>query len=179
MEKIAVSRLMDVNEVARALSVSVQSVRRWAKEQRLPSLKLGTRVLFNPADVTRFVENARRGNGETGDQMLPTAPSAGSQFLHGYIHNDSEMLLLPSCYVCGEPITDFEHANIVGPKLNEHSFTAPVRNVNGLRLQRVEGEILAVHLECDNERRTPWRRMSRVLQEDQRPDTGLGAQDAE
>lgn len=52
--------LMDVNDVAKALKVSPHTVRRWASEGKLKRIKLGTRTLFDPADVAAFVEEARK-----------------------------------------------------------------------------------------------------------------------
>jgi len=52
--------LMDVNDVAKSLRVSPHTVRRWASQNRLKKLKLGSRTLFDPEDVSRFVENARK-----------------------------------------------------------------------------------------------------------------------
>ena len=51
--------LMDVDDVAKALRVSPHTVRRWASEGKLKRIKLGTRTLFDPADVTAFVEKAK------------------------------------------------------------------------------------------------------------------------
>ena len=51
--------LMDINDVATALRVSPHTVRRWASQNRLPKVKLGSRTLFDPDDVARFVERAR------------------------------------------------------------------------------------------------------------------------
>lgn len=55
--------LMDVNDVAKALRVSPHTVRRWASQSRLKKLKLGSRTLFDPEDVSRFVEQARAAAG--------------------------------------------------------------------------------------------------------------------
>jgi excisionase family DNA binding protein len=51
--------LMDVNDVAKALRVSPHTVRRWASQKKLVKVKLGSRTLFDPADVARFVAEAR------------------------------------------------------------------------------------------------------------------------
>ena len=51
--------LMDVNDVAKALRVSPHTVRRWASQKKLSRLKLGSRTVFDPAEVARFVEAAR------------------------------------------------------------------------------------------------------------------------
>jgi excisionase family DNA binding protein len=51
--------LMDVNDVAKALRVSPYTVRRWASQNKLVKVKLGSRTLFDPVDVARFVQRAR------------------------------------------------------------------------------------------------------------------------
>ena len=48
--------LMNVDDVAGTLRVSPHTVRRWAGQRKLRKLKLGTRTLFDPADVAQFVE---------------------------------------------------------------------------------------------------------------------------
>jgi excisionase family DNA binding protein len=52
-------KLLSVDDVAEALRVSPHSVRRWASQKRLRKLKLGSRTLFDPAEVARFVAAAR------------------------------------------------------------------------------------------------------------------------
>ena len=51
--------LWDVNDVSRALKVSPHTVRRWAAQNKLRRIKLGSRTLFDPAEVALFVEQAR------------------------------------------------------------------------------------------------------------------------
>lgn len=51
--------LMDVNDVAKALRVSPHTVRRWASQKKLRRIKLGSRSLFDSADVARFFDQAR------------------------------------------------------------------------------------------------------------------------
>ena len=51
--------LMNVADVAAALRVSPHTVRRWASQRKLQKLKLGSRTVFDAADVYRFVEEAR------------------------------------------------------------------------------------------------------------------------
>ena len=50
--------LMNVDDVSAALRVSSHTVRRWASQGKLKKIKLGSRVLFDPAEVARFVERA-------------------------------------------------------------------------------------------------------------------------
>ncbi len=51
-------RLVDVPEAASLLSVSVWTIRKWAREGRLAFVKLGGTVRFRPVELERFV---RRG----------------------------------------------------------------------------------------------------------------------
>jgi excisionase family DNA binding protein len=55
-------KLLDVSDVSNALRVSPHTVRRWAAQKKLRRVKLGSRTLFDPSDVERFVEGARKGN---------------------------------------------------------------------------------------------------------------------
>ena len=48
-------KLMSVDDVAEVLRVSPHSVRRWATQKKLRRIKLGSRTLFDPEDVARFV----------------------------------------------------------------------------------------------------------------------------
>jgi len=50
--------LMSVSDVAEALRVSPHTVRRWIAQKKLAVVKLGTRTLFDPKEVTRFVRLA-------------------------------------------------------------------------------------------------------------------------
>lgn len=68
------STLMDVNDVARALRVSPHTVRRWAGQKKLRRIKLGSRTLFDPADVSEFVEQAKK---ETAESIAGSAQVSG------------------------------------------------------------------------------------------------------
>ncbi len=57
---MTIPNLMDVEGVAKALCISPHTVRRWAAQKRLRRVKLGSRTLFDPAEVAQFVEQARR-----------------------------------------------------------------------------------------------------------------------
>lgn len=46
------------SEVARACDVSVATVRQWTKLGKLRASKVGARLLYDPRDVTRAVEEA-------------------------------------------------------------------------------------------------------------------------
>jgi excisionase family DNA binding protein len=52
-------RLLSVDEAAARLGVSKYTLRGWLFQRRLPFAKLGRRVLLDPADVQRFLEENR------------------------------------------------------------------------------------------------------------------------
>ena len=61
-------KLLNAQDVATILRVSVHSVRRWASQKKLHPVKLGARTLFDSADVVRFVDAAR--NADTENQQV-------------------------------------------------------------------------------------------------------------
>jgi len=54
------SGLLTVEDVGRHLGVNVRHVRRLVQERRLPFIKWGRLLRFDPADIERFVEEHRR-----------------------------------------------------------------------------------------------------------------------
>ena len=55
------SPLLDVAGAAAYLTTSEHFVRRLVRERRVPFVKLGRFVRFDPADLDRFIEAGRRG----------------------------------------------------------------------------------------------------------------------
>jgi excisionase family DNA binding protein len=55
----ALPELIDVNELARRLCVSVHHVRRLVQERRIPYLKVGVFVRFDPSEVRKWLESRR------------------------------------------------------------------------------------------------------------------------
>jgi excisionase family DNA binding protein len=53
-------RLIDINELARHLGVNVRHVRRLVAERRIPFVKWGHLLRFDPAEIKRWVDTARR-----------------------------------------------------------------------------------------------------------------------
>jgi len=53
------SRKWNVEETAEAIGVSPHTIRAWLRQRRLSYLKLGRRVLVDPADVQRFLDANR------------------------------------------------------------------------------------------------------------------------
>jgi len=50
-------RTLTVEDVAEVLGVNVETVRRFAREGRLPAYRIGARLRFRPQDLDRFVES--------------------------------------------------------------------------------------------------------------------------
>ena len=59
----AMPHLMNITEVAEHLGVQVRHVRRLVFEDRIPYLKWGRLLRFDPADVTAWLDDLRRGAG--------------------------------------------------------------------------------------------------------------------
>lgn len=53
-------RLLSIAEVAEALGVEVRHVRRLVHEKRIPYIKWGHLLRFDPADITAWVDAYRR-----------------------------------------------------------------------------------------------------------------------
>jgi excisionase family DNA binding protein len=49
---------ISVNEAAERLGVTAHAVRKWIRLRRMPFLKLGRRVLLDPADVEKLLRAA-------------------------------------------------------------------------------------------------------------------------
>jgi excisionase family DNA binding protein len=54
---ISLPRLLTLVAVAETLAVSPHTVRMWVRKGRLHPVRLCRRLLFNPADVERFISN--------------------------------------------------------------------------------------------------------------------------
>ena len=52
-------RLLDVEGAAEHLSVTPRFIRRLVAERRVPFVKLGRHLRFDPADLDRFIEAGR------------------------------------------------------------------------------------------------------------------------
>ena len=60
-EEIKVARLMDIQQVAEVLSVSVRTVRRLVVNQGLVAVKFGKSLRFTLADIEAFIQQSRQG----------------------------------------------------------------------------------------------------------------------
>jgi excisionase family DNA binding protein len=52
--------LVDINAVAERLGVQVRHVRRLVHERRIPFIKWGHLIRFDPADIDAWIDQARR-----------------------------------------------------------------------------------------------------------------------
>jgi excisionase family DNA binding protein len=69
---------MGVEDVARVLNISPYTVRRWASLQKLPRIKLGSRILFDPSDVAHFLEQARNASNRDNIHSDAAATTGGN-----------------------------------------------------------------------------------------------------
>jgi excisionase family DNA binding protein len=53
------ARLIDINELADRFGVRVRYIRRLVAERRIPYIKLGHLVRFDPAEVEAWIDRAR------------------------------------------------------------------------------------------------------------------------
>jgi excisionase family DNA binding protein len=60
--------LVNVAWVAARLGVTVRMVRRLVSQRRIPHLKVGGHIRFDPADVERFIERCRRPVKDEGEE---------------------------------------------------------------------------------------------------------------
>ncbi len=57
---VAPAPLMDIEAVARRLGVPVRHIRRLVAERRIPYLKWGHLLRFDPAEIEAWLDQARR-----------------------------------------------------------------------------------------------------------------------
>ena len=74
-----IANLMDVNDVAEALLVSPHSIRRWAAQKKLRKMKLGSRTLFDPEEVARFIQAARAAASEPSADAVTEGVAGGNE----------------------------------------------------------------------------------------------------
>lgn len=54
--------LLDVESAAKALSVSANTVRKLASEKKINPVRIGSRMLFRPADICEYVDKLAKGD---------------------------------------------------------------------------------------------------------------------
>ncbi len=58
--------LMDVKELAQRLRVSERTLRNWAYQRKIPVVKVGDRVLFDPREIERWLKERSFPEGSRG-----------------------------------------------------------------------------------------------------------------
>jgi excisionase family DNA binding protein len=53
-------RLLNIKEGAALLNISENTLRQWVHQRRVPIVKLGKAVRFDPEDLQKFIEANRR-----------------------------------------------------------------------------------------------------------------------
>ena len=53
------AKLLNVEELAQTLDLAPITIRQWAKERRIPCVRLGSRILFAPEDVEWIIQHNR------------------------------------------------------------------------------------------------------------------------
>jgi excisionase family DNA binding protein len=53
-------RLLNIKEGAALLNISENTLRQWVHQRRVPMVKLGKAVRFDPEDLQKFIEANRR-----------------------------------------------------------------------------------------------------------------------
>ena len=60
MTQVSVSDdLLTVNEVAEKLKISPHTVRYWVQERKVPFMKIGKRLRFDPQELAQWLETKR------------------------------------------------------------------------------------------------------------------------
>lgn len=63
MASTGLPRLVDIAQIAEHLGVSVRHVRRLVAERRIPYVKWGHLIRFDPQEVSEWLDSARRAGG--------------------------------------------------------------------------------------------------------------------
>jgi hypothetical protein len=98
--------------------------------------------------------------------MLPQQPA-----FKAFIIDGRSLGILPVCAKCGQPITNFEQANLAVDGSGDP--IGPAQDVDGLGLQPLEGRVIAIHWKCDRREHWPWKPLSSVFRADQRSNRDL------
>jgi excisionase family DNA binding protein len=68
------SKLLSVAELAELLGISDHTVYAWVSKGRLPCVKLGTRTMFDPREIERWIGERSRREGFVGDTGSESKP---------------------------------------------------------------------------------------------------------
>ncbi len=83
--------LWDVRQTAGQLGLSVRTVYQMARDGRIPSLRVGGRWRFRPADIDRWLASQARGPGARGSAG-PDLPGAGADELERFLSGFGDLL---------------------------------------------------------------------------------------
>lgn len=61
-------RLLTIDQLADHLGVTVRHIRRLIAERRVPYVKVGRLVRFDPAEISEWLDSSRRPIGSRGDR---------------------------------------------------------------------------------------------------------------
>ncbi len=67
-------QLLSIDQLAERLGVSIRHIRRLVAERRVPYLKVGWLVRFDPAEITAWLDGARHPQGAGDDRMGTVLP---------------------------------------------------------------------------------------------------------
>jgi excisionase family DNA binding protein len=56
MTENKIETLLTIAELAKALKLAEQTIRRWVFRREIPFLKIGKAVRFRPSDITKWVD---------------------------------------------------------------------------------------------------------------------------
>jgi excisionase family DNA binding protein len=71
------SKLLSVSELAELLGISIPTVYAWVSKGRLPCVKLGTRTMFDPVEIARWVNERSRREGVVGEAESQSRSAGG------------------------------------------------------------------------------------------------------
>ncbi len=71
----ALPQLLTIDQLAERLGVSIRHIRRLVAERRVPYLKVGWLVRFDPAEITAWLDGARHPERAGDDRMGAVLPA--------------------------------------------------------------------------------------------------------
>ena len=71
----ALPQLLTIDQLAQRLGVSIRHIRRLIAERRVPYLKVGWFIRFDPAEITAWLDGARHPERAGDDRMGAVLPA--------------------------------------------------------------------------------------------------------
>ncbi|MHB8243725.1 MAG: helix-turn-helix domain-containing protein [Acidimicrobiales bacterium] len=69
-------QLLTIDQLAERLGVTVRHIRRLVAERRVPFLKVGRLIRFDPAEIALWLDEARHAQRQVSDRTRPVTPGA-------------------------------------------------------------------------------------------------------